>query len=92
MTHLITPTVVRGARAMLDWTRADLAHFARVAEKAIQLYEHGDSRPRAETLAKLEAALRAAGCVVTADQSGAVAVSVVPGVAPIPLSKMPKIG
>ncbi len=92
MTQQITPTIVRGARAMLDWTRLDLALFADVAEKAIQLYEHGSSAPRAETLAKLSAALDRAGCRTSVDPHGVPIVAVVPGVAPKSPSKMLKTG
>jgi ribosome-binding protein aMBF1 (putative translation factor) len=55
---------VRAARAWLGWTRADLARTAELSVESIRDFEIGRTDPRASTLAKIEAAFRAAGLLL----------------------------
>ena len=55
------PAQIRAARALLDWSRPDLARAAGVAVRTVAGLERGEHAPRAETVAALRSALEAAG-------------------------------
>lgn len=61
--HAITRAQVRAARALLDWTRHDLAAAARVSVRMIGGFETGETVPHAVTLRALVSALEAAGII-----------------------------
>jgi transcriptional regulator with XRE-family HTH domain len=68
---MILPAQVRAARAWLGWTRTDLARAAGLSVESIRDFEIGRTDPRASTLAKMEAAFRAAGLrIFDADRAG----------------------
>ncbi len=68
--RMFTPAQLRAARALLDWTRADLAAKAGVALLTIQMFERGASDPRQSTLLALRSALSKEG-VMFLDESDA---------------------
>lgn len=57
----ILPLQLRGARAMLDWTQADLAGRSGISKRTIATIELGDGEPRPETVEKLVRAMEAGG-------------------------------
>lgn len=61
---MLTPAQCRAARALLDWTRDDLAAASGANASAIGNYERGDTDPRGSTLVKMELALTGAGIVL----------------------------
>ena len=65
ITSRITAAQCRGARAMLAWSRRQLAARARVAERTIIDFERGARAPHASTLTVLRAALEAGGVEFT---------------------------
>jgi len=68
---MILPVQVRAARGWLNWTRADLGRAAQLSVESIRVFEIGRTDPRASTLARIEAAFRAAGLLLfDADQEG----------------------
>ena len=66
---MITPEQVRGARAILRLTVAELAELADVRAMTISRYETGKADARGSTLAAIERALTAAGIVFGPDGS-----------------------
>jgi transcriptional regulator with XRE-family HTH domain len=58
---MITPAQLRAARALLDWTREDLAAKSGVAAVTTIGFEHGKTDPKISTLYKWRRALEAAG-------------------------------
>jgi transcriptional regulator with XRE-family HTH domain len=58
---MITPAQLRAARALLDWTRDDLAGKSGVAAVTSIGFEHGRTDPKISTLYKWRHALEAAG-------------------------------
>lgn len=66
---MITPEQIRGARAMLGITQADLAKRAELSTTGLNNIESGSSDPKASTLKKIQAALEEAGAVFI-DQNG----------------------
>lgn len=58
---MMTPAQCRAARALLDWSRRDLATAADVAERTVVDFERGARRPYNRTLKDLRAAFEAAG-------------------------------
>ena len=58
---MISPAQLRAARALLDWTRDDLAAKSGVAAVTLIGYEHGRTDPKISTLYKWRRALEAAG-------------------------------
>lgn len=60
---VITPEQCRGARAMLNMRREDLAVAAEVANGTLADFETGKRTPHRRTLAAVRAALEAAGVV-----------------------------
>ena len=68
---MITPEQIRGARAMLNMKRADLAKAADISAQALHSVERGASVARAPTLASIQRALEDAGAqFVGSDQLG----------------------
>ncbi|NBB82689.1 MAG: helix-turn-helix domain-containing protein [Alphaproteobacteria bacterium] len=57
----ITPDQCRGARAMLGWSRDDLATASRVSRATLADFEAGKRVPYGRTLADIRRALEAAG-------------------------------
>jgi len=58
---MITPAQLRAARALLDWTRDDLADKSGVAAVTAIGFEHGRTDPKVSTLYKWKRALEQAG-------------------------------
>ncbi len=67
----ITAAQVRGARAMLNITQAELAEAADVKRLAIVRFESDETSPHESTLAKLEAAFEGRGIVFIETEAGA---------------------
>jgi transcriptional regulator with XRE-family HTH domain len=59
--RMFTPAQLRAARALLDWTRDDLAEKSGVAAVTAIGFEHGKTDPKVSTLYKWKRALEAAG-------------------------------
>ena len=59
--RMILPAQLRAARALLDWTRDDLAEKSGVAAVTAIGFEHGRTDPKVSTLYKWRRALEAAG-------------------------------
>lgn len=51
---MLTPDFCRGARAILGWTRDDLAEMSKVATGTVKHYENGKHMPNIDTLQALE--------------------------------------
>ncbi len=62
---MFSPAQLRAGRALLEWTRAELAEKSGVSLMTIQMFEQGKSDPRISTLQALRAALLKAGGVFT---------------------------
>ncbi len=58
---MLTPAQLRAARALVSWTRDDLATQSGVFANTIRNFEHGTSDPKLSTLHKWRRALEAAG-------------------------------
>jgi transcriptional regulator with XRE-family HTH domain len=58
---LLTPAQLRAARALVSWTREDLAEKSGVFANTIRNFEHGISDPKLSTLQKWRRALESAG-------------------------------
>ena len=56
----LTPAQCRAARALLDWSREQLADASGVAARALADFENGTTTPRPSTQRKLIAAFEAA--------------------------------
>ncbi|MGB3348304.1 MAG: helix-turn-helix transcriptional regulator [Brucella anthropi] len=63
---MITPEQIRGARAMLGMTQADLAKSAGLSTTGLNNIERGSADPKASTLASIQAALEQQGIVFLA--------------------------
>lgn len=50
MTCAVTPSQLRAARSMLDWSRGELAKEAKISAETIKNIEHGTFLPKEETL------------------------------------------
>jgi transcriptional regulator with XRE-family HTH domain len=61
----ILPSQMRAARALIGWTREDLANASSVTVRHLARIEVGEIAPRARTLAAIRAALEAAGVEFT---------------------------
>ena len=57
----IRPEQIRAARALIDWTRADLAGASGVTVRTLARIENSQTVPRLATLQALTAALESAG-------------------------------
>jgi transcriptional regulator with XRE-family HTH domain len=65
---MTTAAQVRAARALLDWSQADLAAKAGVSTTAINGIERGKADPRVSTLTALRRALEEAGIEFLPDE------------------------
>jgi DNA-binding XRE family transcriptional regulator len=66
----VTPAQCKGARAMLDMSRADLAERASIAERTVIDFERGARQPLGNNLAAIRAALEKAGVEFIAENGG----------------------
>lgn len=64
---MLTPPQIRGARAMLGMTQAELAAAAGMSTTALNNIERGAADPKASTLVAIQKALEAAGVVFVAE-------------------------
>lgn len=60
----------RAARALLEWSQADLAAAAKVARQTVVDFERGARQPYANNLTAIRAALEAAGVEFIAENGG----------------------
>jgi transcriptional regulator with XRE-family HTH domain len=70
----LTPAQSRGARAMLGWTRDDLAEHSRVSPATLADFEAGKRTPYDRTLADIRRALENGGVEFTPENGGGVGV------------------
>lgn len=61
--NAITPSQCRAARALLDWTRAQLAEASGIPERTLADFESATTKPRAATLSRMAHAFANAGVV-----------------------------
>ena len=57
----LSPAQCRAARALLNWSQEDLVRACGITKKTIADFERGATTPRPQTLARIAAALKAAG-------------------------------
>jgi transcriptional regulator with XRE-family HTH domain len=57
----LSPAQCRAARALLNWSQADLVAHSKITKKTIADFERGATQPRPHTLAQITAAFEAAG-------------------------------
>ena len=62
---MITPSQIRGARAMLNLTQAELAARAGISTTGLNNIERGASDPKASTLSAIQRVLEEAGVEFT---------------------------
>jgi transcriptional regulator with XRE-family HTH domain len=62
-TEMLTPAQLRAARALLDWSRKDLAKKSGTAAETVQGFESRGSDPKLSTLNAWRRALEVAGVV-----------------------------
>ena len=60
---MLTSPQCRAARALIDWSREQLAEASKVSLQTIVDFERGARQPRELTLAALRAALEVAGVI-----------------------------
>lgn len=65
--------LMRGARALLDWSQDDLAVRAGVQRQVVSKFENGTRIPHPANLERLIAALRDAGVTSSSGADGSVA-------------------
>lgn len=58
---MVTSEQVRAARALLDWSLADLSEKSGIGQQAISKFENGGTEPLAKTVQKLQRVLEEAG-------------------------------
>ena len=63
----LTPAQCRAARALLNWSQAQLAEASEIATKTIANFELGKRQPHDRTLDDLRDALQAAGVIFVAE-------------------------
>ncbi|MBY3344892.1 helix-turn-helix domain-containing protein [Rhizobium laguerreae] len=64
---MIIPEQIRGARAMLGLTQAELAKSAGISTTGLNNIERGIADPKASTLRAIQAALEKAGIIFQSD-------------------------
>ena len=64
---MITPSQIRAARALLDWSQVDLAGRADLSKDSIKNIETGQTSPQLQTLLKIKTAFEEAGITFTDD-------------------------
>lgn len=57
---MLTIDQIRAARALLDWSQADLAKYADLSQTGIARIENGTNQPNTQTLQKIAAAFESA--------------------------------
>jgi transcriptional regulator with XRE-family HTH domain len=67
---MITPEQIRGARAMLGLTQAELARRAGISKTGLNNIESGSSDPKASTLRAIQQVLEAAGVEFISENGG----------------------
>lgn len=67
---MISPQQIRGARAMLGLTQANLAESAGISTTALNNIERGSADPKVSTLAAIQRALEAAGVEFIPENGG----------------------
>lgn len=67
---MISSEQCRGARALLDWSRDELAQRSKVAERTIIDFERGARAPREVTLDAIRRALEAGGVTFIPENGG----------------------
>lgn len=65
----ITPAQLRAARALINWSRDELAEAARTTVRTLARIEAGETSPRASTMEAIRAALEAER-VIFIDENG----------------------
>jgi transcriptional regulator with XRE-family HTH domain len=60
---MLDPAQLRAARAILDWSRQDLADASGTARETVQHFEARGGNPKRSTLLAWERALRKAGVI-----------------------------
>lgn len=58
---MITRDQVRAARALLDWSLADLSERCGIGQQAISKFENGETQPLAKTIQKIQTVLEEGG-------------------------------
>lgn len=61
---MLHPAQLRAARALLDWSRQDLADASGTARETVQYFESRGGNPKRSTLLAWERAIRKAGVVL----------------------------
>ncbi|KAB2716962.1 helix-turn-helix domain-containing protein [Brucella intermedia] len=64
---MITPEQIRGARAMLGMTQAELAKLSGLSTTGLNNIERGSADPKASTLSAIQLALEGRGVVFLAN-------------------------
>jgi transcriptional regulator with XRE-family HTH domain len=67
---MLKPEQIRGARAMLGLTQAELAKLAGMSTTGLNNIENGSTDPKASTLRAIKAALEAAGVEFIPENGG----------------------
>jgi predicted transcriptional regulator len=67
---MLTPQQIRGARAMLGLTQAELAKLAGLSTTGLNNIESGSADPKASTLTAIKTALESAGVEFIAENGG----------------------
>ena len=67
---MLTPEQIRGARAMLGLTQAELANRAGISTTGLNNIEKGGSDPKASTLKAIRSALEDAGVMLIPENGG----------------------
>lgn len=70
----IRPEQLRAARALIDWTRDDLAAASGVTIRTLARIETGQTEPRTTTMESLVRSLETAGVEFIAENGGGVGV------------------
>jgi transcriptional regulator with XRE-family HTH domain len=66
----ISPQQSRAARALLEWSQADLSEASKTATKTVADFERGARVPYARTLEDVQAALEKAGVEFIPENGG----------------------
>jgi transcriptional regulator with XRE-family HTH domain len=90
---MLTPPQLRAARALVGWSREDLAEKSKMSAQAVREFELGSSDPKLGTVHKWRRALEAAGVrFIDADQQGGSGVRFMDAAAEKDASPKPKKG
>src|SRR5476649_2957036 len=65
---MITGPQLRAARGLLDWTRTELAEFAKISPETVKNIEHGTFRPQEQTAQAIYAAFAQHDVVFTENE------------------------